>query len=64
MIFYVIVIALILIGGISTMMVGLSQENRKSNPDYGRKTRSNMVRLVAFYVVALAAFVLVWVIFD
>lgn len=64
MIFYIIVIGLILLGGILTMMVGFSQENRKSNPEYGRRTKANMTRLTLIYVAALAAFIVVWTLYD
>ncbi|MGM1045372.1 hypothetical protein MNQ98_20110 [Paenibacillus sp. N3/727] len=64
MISYVIVIALALIGGVATVMVGLSQENKKSSPKYERRTKTNMVRLVLLYVLALAAFVTIWVIYN
>lgn len=45
-------------------MVGLSQENKKSNPKYEKKTKANMVRLMLIYVIALAAFVTIWVIYN
>ncbi|SMF81056.1 hypothetical protein SAMN05661091_1925 [Paenibacillus uliginis N3/975] len=64
MISYVIVIALALIGGVATVMVGLSQENKKSSPKYEGRTKTNMVRLVLLYVLALAAFVTIWVIYN
>ena len=61
---YIIVITIALIGGIATVMVGLSQENKKSNPKYEKKTKANMVRLMLIYVIALAAFVTIWVIYN
>lgn len=64
MISYVIVIALALIGGVATVMVGLSQENKKSNPKYERRTKTNIVRLTLLYVLALAAFVAIWVLYG
>ena len=64
MIQYVVVIALVLIGAVATMVVGMSQENKKSNPNYDRRTKSNWVRLSIFYTLALAAFVAIWIIYD
>ncbi|EGG35511.1 conserved domain protein [Paenibacillus sp. HGF5] len=60
---YIIVIALALIGGISTLLVGLSQENKKENPNYERKTRTNLTKLLIIYLVSLIAFIVIWMIF-
>lgn len=64
MILYIIVITLALIGGIATMMIGLSQENRKSNPEYERKTKANIVKLVVIYLIALIGFIAIWMLVD
>ncbi|ETT57149.1 hypothetical protein J28TS4_04190 [Paenibacillus lautus] len=63
MVMYIIVIALALIGGISTLLVGLSQENKKANPNYERKTRTNLTKLLIIYLVSLIAFIVIWMIF-
>ncbi|WP_106766151.1 hypothetical protein [Paenibacillus faecalis] len=64
MIPYIIVIALALIGGVATVMIGLSQENKKSNPKYERRTKKNIARLTLLYLLSLAAFIAIWVIYD
>ncbi|MFC7679712.1 hypothetical protein [Paenibacillus sp. GCM10028914] len=61
---YVIVISIVLIGGIATVMVGLSQENKKSNPKYERKTKANIVRLVIMYTLALFVFGAIWIVYN
>ncbi|WP_422657407.1 hypothetical protein ACK8P5_16795 [Paenibacillus sp. EC2-1] len=61
MIIYIIVISLVLIGGISTVMLGMSQENKKSNPKYERRSKANIVRLIMIYGVSLIAFITIWV---
>ncbi|MGG1879088.1 hypothetical protein ABDI30_16165 [Paenibacillus cisolokensis] len=64
MLLYIMVITLALIGGIATMLVGLSQENRKSNPEYERKTKNNIVKLVFIYLIALIGFIAIWALVD
>lgn len=64
MILYIIVITLALIGGVSTMLVGHSQENKKANPGYERKTRANITKLILIYVFSLIAFIVIWMIFK
>lgn len=64
MIAYVIVITLVLVGGIATVMLGLSQENKKSNPKYERRTKANMVRLIMIYGISLIAFITIWVMYN
>lgn len=64
MILYLIVITLALIGGIATLLVGFSQENRKSNPAYESKTKANITKLIVIYVLALIAFIVIWSLFD
>ncbi|MEK3734480.1 MULTISPECIES: hypothetical protein [Paenibacillus] len=64
MLLYIMVITLALIGGIATMLVGLSQENRKSNPEYERKTKNNIVKLVVIYLIALIGFITIWALVD
>lgn len=64
MILYMIVITLALIGGVSTMLVGHSQENKRANPGYERKTRANITKLILIYVVSLIAFIVIWMIFK
>lgn len=61
---YIIVITLALIGGVSTLLVGLSQENKKANPNYERKTRANVTKLILIYVFSLIAFIVIWMIFK
>lgn len=61
---YIIVIALALIGGVSTLLVGLSQENKKENPNYERKTKTNLTKLLVIYLVSLIAFVVIWMMFK
>ncbi|GAB6926065.1 hypothetical protein JCM10914A_00480 [Paenibacillus sp. JCM 10914] len=64
MIPYLIVITLALIGGIATMLIGLSQENRKANPEYERRTKSNIVKLLILYILAVLAFIVIWSLFN
>lgn len=63
LVMYIIVIALALIGGVSTLLVGLSQENKKENPDYMRKTRKNWTKLLVIYLVSILAFIAIWMIY-
>ena len=51
-------------GGVSTLLVGLSQENKKANPNYERKTRTNLTKSLIIYVVSLIAFIVIWMIFK
>ncbi|MGM1049557.1 hypothetical protein SAMN05661091_2397 [Paenibacillus uliginis N3/975] len=64
MVMYIIVITLALIGGVSTLLVGHSQENKKANPNYERKTRANVTKLTLIYVFSLIAFIVIWMIFK
>ncbi|GAB6989931.1 hypothetical protein [Paenibacillus pini] len=62
MLIYMFVILVAVIGGIGTLLVGMSQENKKSNPDYYKKTKGNISKLFIFYVAAILVFVLIWII--
>ncbi|WP_106765789.1 hypothetical protein [Paenibacillus faecalis] len=64
MVLYIIVITLALIGGVGTLLVGLSQENKRANPNYERKTKANITKLSVMYLFSLAAFILIWVIYK
>ncbi|ANY72012.1 MULTISPECIES: hypothetical protein [Paenibacillus] len=61
---YIIVIALAIIGGVSTLLVGLSKENQKENPNYMRKTRKNLTKLLIIYLASIIAFIAIWLIFK
>ncbi len=61
---YIIVIALAVIGGVSTLLVGLSKENQKENPNYMRKTRKNLTKLLIIYLASIIAFIAIWLVFK
>lgn len=58
---YIIVILAALAGGIGTLLVGLSKENRQQNHKYESKTKQNIAKIVLFYLLAIVVFVLIWV---
>lgn len=58
---YIIVIVVALIGGVSTVLVGLSKENAKQNHEYESKAKENIGKIVLFYLVAIIAFIIMWV---
>lgn len=61
MVMYIIVILAALAGGIGTLLVGLSKENRQQNHKYESKTKQNIAKIVLFYLLAIVVFVLIWV---
>ncbi|NMO97867.1 hypothetical protein [Paenibacillus lemnae] len=61
---YVIVISLIVFGFIATLLVGVSQENKTSNPQYEKKTKANIIKLVIIYAISIIAFIAIWMFFD
>lgn len=63
MVMYIIVIVVALIGGIGTMLVGFSKENAKQNNEYESKTKENIGKIVLFYLIAIIAFIIIWVMF-
>ncbi|WP_211745994.1 hypothetical protein [Paenibacillus sp. Marseille-Q4541] len=58
---YVIVIIVALIGGVGTVLVGLSKENAKQNHEYESKAKENISKIVLFYLIAIIAFIIMWV---
>ena len=44
--------------------VGLSKENQKDNPNYMRKTRKNLTKLLIIYLASIIAFIAIWLIFK
>ena len=50
---YVLVIGIALFGGIATLIIGNSKANRRSNPEYDRRTKQNLSKLTYVYVVAV-----------
>lgn len=58
---YIIVIVVALIGGIGTLLVGLSKENAKQNHEYESKAKENIGKIVLFYLIAIIAFIILWV---
>lgn len=61
MLIYMFVILVAVIGGIGTLLVGLSNENKSTNPNYIKKTKGNLSKLFIFYVIAIFIFVLIWI---
>ncbi|WNR42878.1 hypothetical protein [Paenibacillus roseipurpureus] len=53
--YYLIFTIILLIGLISTIMIGFSRKNREGDKSYFQKTRVKWVRLTAFYVIAITA---------
>ncbi|WP_438350808.1 hypothetical protein ACP8HI_09270 [Paenibacillus sp. FA6] len=58
---YIIVILVAVIGGIATFLVGMSNENKTSNPNYDKRTKGNISKLVIFYIIAILIFVFIWI---
>ncbi|MWV43174.1 hypothetical protein GRF59_05980 [Paenibacillus sp. HJL G12] len=60
---YALVIGVAVLALITTFLVGFSAENKKKNPNYEKKTKSNITRLTSIYAVtiilAIVAFVAV-----
>ncbi|WP_274361934.1 hypothetical protein [Paenibacillus thermotolerans] len=56
-------VAVLLIGAVLTVMVGLSKENKEGNPAYDRNSIPNWIRLSVLYVAGTVIFivVMVWV---
>lgn len=51
--YLLLIFAITLIGGVATIMVGLSKPNKEGNPSYDKKTKGNWSRLFLFYLVAI-----------
>lgn len=47
-----IILFLVVLSGIGTILIGNSRSNKEGNPDYEKRTSSNIVRLTVFYVIA------------
>lgn len=58
---YILVIVVALIGGIGTLLVGFSKENAKQNHEYESKTKENIGKIMLFYLIAIIAFIIIWV---
>ncbi|AOZ94461.1 hypothetical protein [Paenibacillus crassostreae] len=60
-ILYIIIIAVALIGGVATFIIGYSKANKVASSEYSRKTNVNLKKLTYFYgiviVLAIAAFI-------
>ncbi|MEK8129524.1 hypothetical protein WMW72_16585 [Paenibacillus filicis] len=44
---------ILLIGAVSTIMVGVSKKNKEGNPSYDSKTKGNWSRLSWIYIVVI-----------
>lgn len=47
-----IIIFFVIVAAVSTILIGVSRQNREGNPEYEVRTSGNMIRLTALYVIA------------
>ncbi len=54
-IYYGVFFIIIMIGFVSTMMLGFSKKNREGDPSYDQKTGKKWLRLALIYTVVIVA---------
>lgn len=47
-----IIIFFVIVAAVSTILIGVSRQNKEGNPEYDTRTSGNMVRLTTFYMIA------------
>jgi hypothetical protein len=62
-IYFVIFSIILLVGLLSTIMIGFSRKNREGDQSYFQQTGTKWVRLTALYVISIAAGLLALVAF-
>jgi hypothetical protein len=52
-IYYALFTILLLVGAISTVVIGISQKNKEGDPKYDLKTGRKWARLSLFYIISI-----------
>lgn len=58
MLLYIGIFLLAIVAAAGTIMVGNSKENRTENPDYDRRSKKNVTKLILMYAGSIFAIVL------
>jgi heme/copper-type cytochrome/quinol oxidase subunit 2 len=53
MLYYILFATILLVGMISTVLIGISKKNNEGNPEYDSQTKGNWLRLSWIYIVII-----------
>ena len=46
-------IIILIVGGLATLMIGLSKKNNENNPEYFKNTKRNFTGLSLYYIITI-----------